>query len=647
MKKIFIVIQILAFIGFTGNIANGQIVITSGPEVTPEEMVEKIVGEGIQFSNVQYTGADSASGIFSNGSSTNFGMESGIFLTNGAGILIPGPNSSFNSGTYNILPGDPLLDSITTYPTYDASILEFDIIPNTDTIKFKYVFGSEDYNEWVGGAFNDVFGFFVSGLNPMGEVYENKNIAIIPGTVNTSVNINNVNNGYSPPQVIPTGPCMNCQYYIDNTGGLTLNYDGFTTVLIGWLLVVPCEVYHIKTAIADAGDGILDSGVFIEENSLASPGSEISVETHLIPPGLTEDMVEGHVEADLVFKLPSAEYAPVTICYEISGTALNGIDYEEIDQCITFEEGEDSAVMHVTPIQDGVIEGDETIRLIIVNTLGCIVRHDTVEFIIEDYIALSDNISPTTLICEGCEVTLWVDVMNGYPPYNYSWEPGGFTTDSITVTPDTTTTYVVTYYDLFQESGMDSTKVVVFPVTHFSSFSFEAALNPGLAFDVTGEFSGDTIRLHLPGGTNLQNLVASYTFTGEYIYVTANGFPQEPGVTPNDFTDPVIYIITGPGGNTSEWVVIADIETGITEEIVDGITLFPNPSDGKFYLETTNSGNDPIELQVMDLTGRIVYERKQIIPETIEIDLSNQQKGMYFLRVKFGEKEINRKLIIL
>ena len=73
MKKIFIFIQILAFIGFTGNIANGQIEITPMPEVTPEEMVEKIVGEGIQFSNVQYTGADHASGIFTNGSSTNLG----------------------------------------------------------------------------------------------------------------------------------------------------------------------------------------------------------------------------------------------------------------------------------------------------------------------------------------------------------------------------------------------------------------------------------------------------------------------------------------------------------------------------------------------------------------------------------------------
>ena len=91
---------------------------------------------------------------------------------------------------------------------------------------------------------------------------------------------------------------------------------------------------------------------------------------------------------------------------------------------------------------------------------------------------------------------------------------------------------------------------------------------------------------------------------------------------------------------------MVDIETGMPEEITDGMILFPNPSEGKFYLKTKYSGSEPIELQVMDLTGRIVYEKQLAISERFEIDLSGQQKGMYFLRVKFGEKEINRKLII-
>jgi hypothetical protein len=645
MKKVEMLFKIaLLMPAFAVNTIYSQIVINSGPVVTPEEMVECILEDGVLYDNITFQGAPISRGIFSNGQTTNLGLDSGIFLTTGSGYNIPGPNNYAGASANNGMPGNAILNAISTGLTYDASVLEFDFIPETDTLLIKFVFGSEEYNEWVGSASNDVFGLFISGPNPMGGQYSNKNIAIVPGTTNTSVKINSVNNGYSPPGVVPSGPCMNCAYYDDNTNGLTLEYDGFTVVLIAWLIVVPCEEYHAMIGIADVGDFDGDSGAFIKELSIKPP--KIDLETILEPPGLTDEMVEGHVEANLIIKLPNAEYAPVTICFEISGTAINGVDYEELENCVTFEQGQDSAFIHITPIYDGLIEGDETIRLIIENTLGCIVRYDTVEFTIRDYLEMLSTTSPNTFICEGYEVTLWVNIMNGYPPYSYSWEPGGFTTDSITVTPDTTTTYVVTYYDLFQESGIDSVKVTVFPVTEFSSFGFEAALNPDLPFDVIGEFADDTIRLHLPGGTNLQNLIASYTFTGEYIYVTANGVPQEPGVTPNDFTDPVIFIIISPGGCPTDWIVIADIETGITDEIVDGITLFPNPSDGKFYLETTGSGNNLIVLQVMDLTGRIVYEIQPAISERFEIDLSGQQKGMYFIRIKFGEKKINRKVII-
>jgi hypothetical protein len=66
--------------------------------------------------------------------------------------------------------------------------------------------------------------------------------------------------------------------------------------------------------------------------------------------------------------------------------------------------------------------------------------------------------------------------------------------------------------------------------------------------------------------------------------------------------------------------------------------LYPNPSTGKFYLETKNLCSDPIELQVMDLTGRIVFERQSFISEKFEIDLSGQQNGMYFLRIKTEEE---------
>jgi hypothetical protein len=630
---------------FAANVALSQIVIETGPGVTPEDMVEKLVGDGIFFYNVTFQGADIAVGLFSNGQSTNLGLESGIFLTSGAGFNIPGPNNSTAASLNNGTPGHTYLNQITTSTTYDASILGFEFIPETDTIKFSYVFGGEEYNEWVGSSYNDVFGCFISGINPAGGVYESKNIAIIPGTTNTSIIINNVNNGYSPAGVIPTGPCTNCQYYNDNTGGLTLEYDGLTVVLQALLPVVPCEVYQITMGVADAGDGIYDCGVFIEKNSLSSL-AKITYNTFLDPPGLTEDMVEGHVGADLVFKLPGVEYAPVTICFEITGTAINGIDYEEIYNCITFDEGEDSAVIHVTPLQDEILEDDETIILIVENTLGCFIRYDTVELTILNYPEMTSSISPGSTVCSGQTVELWVNVENGFPPYTFNWQPGAFTNDTIIVAPEETTTYSVTYMDILNVAGTDSVTINVFPVDQnfMFSYSFEKENNPNLPWDAIAEIIGNTVIVTIPDEIPIDSLIATFVISNcaaAYINETM----QISGITSNDFESPVIYDVTAPNGDVRQYVVVVDIETGYNDTNPEIFTIFPNPSDGRFGVEFAGIISIPVKIEVLDLMGIVVYKNLAITTNEV-IDLSGQPKGMYFVRVQQGDNSWTSKFII-
>jgi len=253
--------SVLFFAVFLLNIQilNAQINIQPGPDITPENMVEYLVGPGVDYDNVVFQGADVSRGIFNNGNTTNIGLESGIFLTSGGGYIIPGPNNSGSAGTNNGMPGHPLLESLTTASTYNAAVLEFDFVPLNDTVKCNFVFGSEEYNEWVGSSFNDVFGFFITGPKPDSGYYYNKNIALVPGT-NTAITINNVN------------AIANSIFYIDNTNGLTIQYDGFTTVITLWALVIPYETYHFTIGVADAGDGIYDSGVLIEGTSFKSLG---------------------------------------------------------------------------------------------------------------------------------------------------------------------------------------------------------------------------------------------------------------------------------------------------------------------------------------------------------------------------------------
>jgi hypothetical protein len=228
-----------------------------GQGITPQDMVAALLGGGVSVSNIQYTGATNASGVFCGGDGI-IGFKTGILLTSGSAANVIGPNNSPGASTDNGLPGDTDLDGLAGVATFDAAVLSFDFVPDSDTVQFQYVFGSEEYNEFVGSPFNDVFGFFVNGVN----------FALIPGT-SLAVTITNVNNGYS--SGISTGPCMNCQFYIDNVDAhLNTQLDAITTVLTFTAPVQPHVVNHMKIGIADASDHVLDSAVFLEAGSLRS-----------------------------------------------------------------------------------------------------------------------------------------------------------------------------------------------------------------------------------------------------------------------------------------------------------------------------------------------------------------------------------------
>ncbi len=245
---------------------NVQAQLTVSTAMTDSMMVKGVfVGTGVYARNIQYTGANGARGTFSCTGGCNLGITSGIMLTSGSVSNAIGPNNSAGQGTDNGAPGDATLNALGA-TTFNASVLEFDFMVATDSVEFKFVFGSEEYSDFVNTGCNDIFGFFITGPN-----FNNTNIALIPGTT-TPVTIDNVNNGPSPGGVPPNGPCMNCAYWRDNTGDVFLQYDGFTTVLTAAARVRPCEIYHLKLAIADQCDGVYDSGVFLEGNSFNALG---------------------------------------------------------------------------------------------------------------------------------------------------------------------------------------------------------------------------------------------------------------------------------------------------------------------------------------------------------------------------------------
>src|SRR5262249_24444669 len=140
--------------------------------------------------------------------------------------------------------------------TYDACVLEFDFKAAGDTVKFNYVFGSEEYPEFACSPYNDVFGFLISGgVTSAATSYPTPyNIARVPGTT-IPVCINSVNSAPTG-TTYPIGTCNSLgpgspfgMYYINNSGSTTLVYDGKTTVLTAIAAVSPCDTYHLKLGI--------------------------------------------------------------------------------------------------------------------------------------------------------------------------------------------------------------------------------------------------------------------------------------------------------------------------------------------------------------------------------------------------------------
>lgn len=270
MKTKFYLLTTLSFLAFQ-NALHAQLYIDN--EISVEQMVMDFFdGECVSVNNITYTGADESAAYFE-AANTDLNIPAGIFIGSGEAEDAIGPSASQGtSGSMGTL-GDTDLENEVGMGTFDAAVIEMDIVSTEDnTLSFYYIFGSEEYNEYVGSGFNDVFAFYVSGPGINGV----QNVATVPGTA-LAASINNIN------------LTNNAQYYIDYVvnGGMDTEFDGISTELPASFSVVANETYHIKIVIADVSDSAFDSGVFIGVESLCG-------DSLVVPPAEALITLEGN-----------------------------------------------------------------------------------------------------------------------------------------------------------------------------------------------------------------------------------------------------------------------------------------------------------------------------------------------------------------
>ena len=507
-----------------------QLTISNTAYTTPsaaQGLVNNILlGAGVTASNITFTpaGGESVQLGFFNGVNSNLGLDSGIVMSTGnIANLAPGgfgtgaPIGGSNADLLTLANSVPPLigQTFTVGNTFDAAILEFDFIPAADTVKFRYVFGSDEYTTYINTQYNDVFGFFISGPGITGPFSGNsQNIAVVPNT--------------TPPLPITISsvqPNLNGLYYISNTAGTTVGLNGFTKVFTAVSPVICGQTYHIRLAIADGSDGSLDSGVFLEALSFTS--NAVSVVSNTINGDTT--IVEGCSQAAFTFYRPGAVTDTLVLPIIVSGAALEGIDYNLLPDSIVFLPGENTVILPIIPTADGLVEGAESIIISFTQDV-CGSFLITSSLWIVPVTPIIASAPDTSIVCPNSSITISAQFTGGYPPYLIVWNTGD-TASSITVNPGTATT---TYYYAVTDTCygipvIDSITVNVAPGLPLQVFGTDVCIVPGQTDTLTAIVTGGYPPYNyawILGGTFMgfnQNLIFTGTQDTTYIVQVNDG----------------------------------------------------------------------------------------------------------------------------
>lgn len=238
--------------------------ITINDTFTANELVEQFLinnpcanVSNIQASGFEFGNGDKSYGYFNKNSSI-FPFDEGVIITNGRAKSAIGPNITLLSEGPNSWLGDSDLEiAINESNTFNATVLSFDFLPSTNKISFEYIFSSEQYLAYANPnqcRFSDGFAFLLKEANST-QPYQN--LAVVPGT-NTPVKVTSVRGSGT------ICDPMNEQYF-DAFNGTQhpTNYNGQTKILKAVSNVIPGVLYHIKLVIADQGNPLYDSAIFL------------------------------------------------------------------------------------------------------------------------------------------------------------------------------------------------------------------------------------------------------------------------------------------------------------------------------------------------------------------------------------------------
>ncbi len=89
--------------------------------------------------------------------------------------------------------------------------------------------------------------------------------------------------------------------------------------------------------------------------------------------------------------------------------------------------------------------------------------------------------------------------------------------------------------------------------------------------------------------------------------------------------------------------------TGIDEKSATDVRVYPNPASGLFNIELNSDNNNPVNIKVINVAGKIVYNLENIVVSGIQIeqvDLSNYADGNYTVVVTNNGVSTTKKIVL-
>jgi len=270
-----------------------------------------------------------------------------------------------------------------------------------------------------------------------------------------------------------------------------------------------------------------------------------------------------------------------------------------------------------------------TFDVTVTDALGC-VRTSTVTLIDPNAPTIAGVGSSVT--CSHDLGTVAVTVTGGTAPYSYFWNNNS--TDS-SQTGLAVGSYNVNVIDA--DNCIQQTTVDVSGPDHLD-----------VDFQITYGPAGD-------GDTDVDAVITGANSPySTYQWKTHNGIFSSPisGATTTTLADAMngnyrLVVEDAQGCLDSADVSVNNISVGINLNEIsnNGLMVYPNPTNGKLNLSLENVTGD-LQIKVLDAQGRMIADRSiaSYSGNVIEMDLSSQADGIYFIEVNSSENRMIQKV---